>query len=58
LNHARSDEKFRVIADVMTHHRQEHARQVLEAACQLAVVCRDISQVFRRFISGWELAPT
>jgi hypothetical protein len=54
LNYAHPYEKFKVVADVIRHHRQEHAREVLEAACQLAITCRDISQVFRRFINGWQ----
>lgn len=52
LNHKQRDERFKVVADVIRHHRQEHARHVLEAACELAVECADISQVLHRFISN------
>ena len=51
LNHSRPDEQFKVVADVIRHHRQQHARRVLEAACELAAVCTDMSQVLQRFVS-------
>ena len=57
LNHKQPDERFKVVADVIRHHRQEHARQVLEAACELAVHCVDISQVLQRFISNGVPVP-
>jgi hypothetical protein len=52
LNHAQPDERFKVVADVIRHHRQHHARQVLEAACELAATCGDIEQVLARFIGA------
>jgi len=52
LNHKQPDEPFKVVADVMRHHRQEHARQVLETACEFAVQCADMPQVLQRFISN------
>ena len=58
LNHAQPDEGFKVVADVIRHHRQQHARQVLEAACDLAFRCQDISQVLHRFVRFREPVPT
>lgn len=58
LNHAQSNERFRVVADVIRHHRQQHARRVLEAACELAVHCEDLVPVFRRFVSREHPVPT
>jgi hypothetical protein len=52
LNHSQPEERFKVVADVIRHHRQSHARRVLEAACQSALVCEDVSQVIDRFVSG------
>ena len=51
LNHAQPDERFKVVADVIRAHRQQHARLVLEAACQIAVACQDVTQVLHRFVS-------
>ncbi len=58
LNHAHPNERFHVVADVIRHHRQQHARRVLEAACALAVRCGDLVPVFRRFVSGEHPVPT
>lgn len=58
LNHAQPDERFKVVADVIRHHRQQHARHVLEAACKLAVVCEDVTQVLQRFVSQRSPVPT
>lgn len=58
LNHAQPEERFRVVADVIRHHRQQHARHVLAAACKFAIVCEDVTQVFRRFISQKSPVPT
>ena len=52
LNHTQPHERFKVVADVIQQHRQQHARHLLEAACAYAIHCGDISQVFRRFIRG------
>lgn len=51
LNHSQPEERFKVVADVIRHHRHRHARRVLETACQLALVCEDVSQVIDRFVS-------
>lgn len=56
LNHSQPEEGFKVVADVIRHHRQGHARRVLEAACQFALVCEDMSQVIDRFVSGNRLS--
>jgi hypothetical protein len=37
------------LADVIRLHRQEHAQQLLEAACRLAMQVSDLSQVLERF---------
>lgn len=58
LNHAQANERFQVVADVIRHHRQQHARRVLEAACELAVRCEDLVPVFSRFINGEHPVPT
>ncbi len=58
LNHRQPDERFKVVADVIRHHRQEHACQVLEVACELAVECADIPYVLQRFISNGVPVPT
>ena len=58
LNHSQPHERFKVVADVIRHHRQQHARRVLEAACELAVVCADMPQVLRRFVSSGLPVPT
>lgn len=57
LNHPQPDEGFKVVADVIRHHRQQHARQVLETACDFAFRCEDISQVLHRFVSLTEPVP-
>jgi hypothetical protein len=58
LNHRQADERFKVVADVIRYHRQQHARRVLEEACQLAIACRDISQVLKRFVRNGPAVPT
>jgi hypothetical protein len=58
LNHTQPDERFKVVADVIRAHRQQHARHVLEAACQLAVACEDVTQVLQRFVCQKSPAPT
>ena len=58
LNHTQPDERFKVVADVIRAHRQQHARHVLEAACQLAVACEDVTQVLQRFVSQKSPIPT
>lgn len=58
LNHTQPKERFKVVADVIRQHRQQHARRVLEAACQFAVVCEDMTRVLQRFVSQRSLVPT
>ena len=53
LNHARPEEQFATVADVIRHHRQEHARHVLRAACE-SVEWRDVKRVFEQFIGQIE----
>jgi hypothetical protein len=57
LNHAHPDERFKVVADVIRHHRQHHAREVLVAACELAATCGDIELVLKRFICAEQPVP-
>jgi len=58
LNHARSEEQFATVADVILHHRQEHARHVLRAACEKSVEWQDVKRVFEQFIRRPKLVPT
>ena len=58
LNHTRSKEGFKVVADVIRFHRHQHARHILEAACRFAVSCGDMTQVLQRFISQRALVAT
>jgi len=50
LNHSESKDQLRSIADVIRLHRQEHARTLLETACQEAVSLTDYLPVIRRLI--------
>lgn len=50
LNHAQPQERLRSIADVIRLHRQQHARTLLETACQEAVRLTDYLPVIRRLI--------
>lgn len=50
LNHSESKDQLRSIADVIRLHRQEHARTLLETACQEAVRLTDYLPVIRRLI--------
>ena len=50
LNHALSKERLRSLADVVRHHRYEHARTLLEAVCQEAVQLTDYLPVLHRFL--------
>ena len=52
LNHASTEERFQVVADVIRHHRGQHARRVLEAACQFALEQQAMAPVLQRFIHG------
>lgn len=44
-----SNYTLRNLADVIRLHRQEHARALLEEACQLVLQTRDLQQVFARY---------
>jgi len=50
LHHAQVEERLRSVADVVRHHRYEHARTLLERACQEAAKLTDYLPVFRRFL--------
>jgi len=50
LNHAQAEERLCSVADVVRHHRYEHARTLLEMACQEAAKLTDYLPVFRRFL--------
>ena len=50
LNHAQPAEQLRSIADVIRLHRQEHARTLLQTACQEAVRLTDYLPVIRKLI--------
>ena len=50
LNHAQVEERLRSVADVVRHHRYEHARTLLEMAGQEAAKLTDYLPVFRRFL--------
>jgi Transposase DDE domain len=50
VNHAQAGEGMRSVADVVRHHRYEHARTLLEMACQEAAKLTDYLPVFRRFL--------
>jgi len=50
VNHAHAEERVRSVADVVRHHRYEHARTLLEMACQEAAKLTDYLPVFRRFL--------
>lgn len=58
LNHSQPTEPFKVVADVIWDHRQQHAQHVLQAACEMAVACEDVTQVLQRFVSHRPLVPT
>ena len=50
LNHATPEQQLSSIADVIRRHRQEHARTLLQTACQQAMDWLDLSAVLQRFI--------
>ena len=58
LNHARPEEQFATVADVIRYHRQAHARHVLRAACEMSVEWRDVKRVFEHFIRRPKFVPT
>ena len=50
VNHAPAEEHLRSVADVVRQHRFEHARTLLETACQEAAKLTDYLPVFKRFL--------
>ena len=50
LNHAPSGTRLRALADVVRQHRYEHARTLLETACQEAVRLAAYVPVLQRFL--------
>lgn len=50
LNHERTHAHWHALADVVRHHRAEHARTLLEIACQEAAKVPDYRSVVQRFL--------
>jgi hypothetical protein len=50
LNHAHVKEHMHSLADVVRQHRYEHARTLLETACQEAAKLSDYLPVLKRFL--------
>ncbi len=50
LNHAHAQEPWHALADVVRQHRYEHARTLLETACQEAAKLSDYLPVLKRFL--------
>jgi hypothetical protein len=50
LNHAHAKESWHALADVVRQHRYEHARTLLETACQEAAKLSDSLPVLKRFL--------
>jgi hypothetical protein len=50
LNHAHTKEQWHALADVVRQHRYEHARTLLETACQEAATLSDYLPVLKRFL--------
>jgi Transposase DDE domain len=50
LHHAPTEERLRSVAEVVRQHRYEHARTLLETACQEAAKLTDYLPVFKRFL--------
>jgi IS4 transposase len=50
LNHAKSKKQWHSLGDVVRQHRYEHARTLLETACQEAAKLRDSLPVLERFL--------
>lgn len=50
LNHAPAKARWRSLADVVRQHRYEHARTLVETACQEAVKLTDYRPVLQRFL--------
>ena len=50
LNQAHGKERLYSLADVVRQHRYEHARTLLETACQEAAKVSDYLPVVKRFL--------
>jgi Transposase DDE domain len=50
FNHAHAKEPWHALADVVRQHRYEHARTLLETACQEAAKVKDYRPVLQRFL--------
>ena len=50
LNHAHAKEPWHSLADVVRQHRYDHARTLLETACQEAAKLRDDLPVLKRLL--------
>jgi Transposase DDE domain len=50
FNHAHAQEPWHSLAEVVRQHRYEHARTLLETACQEAATVRDYRPIFQRFL--------
>ena len=50
FNHAHAKDHVHSLADVVRQHRYEHARTLLETACQEAAQLRDYFPVLKRFL--------
>jgi hypothetical protein len=50
FNQAHAKEHWHSLGDVVRHHRYEHARTLLETACQEAAKLRDYLLVLERFL--------
>ncbi|WP_353813180.1 transposase [Moorena sp. SIO1G6] len=51
LNHSPPDQHLHSIAEVIRLHRQEHAKTLLQTACEQAIDLLDLPYVLNRFIS-------
>jgi Transposase DDE domain len=50
FNQGHAQERWQSLGDVVRHHRYEHARALLETACQEAAKLRDYLPVLERFL--------
>ncbi|MFZ0548773.1 MAG: hypothetical protein WAM60_25205 [Candidatus Promineifilaceae bacterium] len=44
FNHAAPSCQLKSVADIIRLHRQEHARQLLQASCEVAIQCQDMAR--------------
>jgi len=50
LNHAKPKDAWQSLADVVRHHRDEHARTLLERACQEAAKVSNYLPILQHFL--------